>query len=59
MTVMTTFNKNWALRANRGVVVLAAPLQLVVVGCKKNVENFSYFYLEKGKEKHTFAASLN
>ena len=35
MTVITTFNKNWALRANRGVVVLAAPLQLVVVGCSK------------------------
>ena len=28
MTVMTTFNKNWALRANRGVAVFAAPLQL-------------------------------
>ena len=24
MTVMTTFNKNWALRANRGVIVLIA-----------------------------------
>ena len=46
---MTTFNKNWALRANRGVAVLAAPLRLVVTGCKKMLKTFRIFiwWIEK------------